>query len=169
MKLLPKNTYWVIPDHFLVGSYPGSMDNGRAKRKVDSICKLGIKLIIDLTEIYDGSVQGALKPYHHFLNDDVRYKKIPVTDRLTIPANTMRNILDAIDHSLGENLPVYLHCRGGKYRSGIVVGAYLIRHGYATNENVFKKIHELRKNSNLERIELLPEQKETVLNWEYKR
>ena len=39
-------------------------------------------------------------------------------------------MLDAIDDQLENGGNVYVHCWGGKGRTGTVVGCWLIRHGY---------------------------------------
>jgi protein-tyrosine phosphatase len=54
--------------------------------------------------------------------------------------------LDEIDRSLARDLPVYVHCWGGKGRTGTVVGCYLARHGIATGKSALDKINELRRN-----------------------
>ncbi|MFM7931942.1 MAG: dual specificity protein phosphatase family protein, partial [Pirellula sp.] len=80
----------------------------------------------------------------------------------------MRNILDAIDHSLDKKTPVYLHCFGGIGRTGTVICCWLLRHGYANSEDVFDLLSKLRK-ADLERATWpAPEndaQREFVRTW----
>ena len=45
----------------------------------------------------------------------------------TIPH--MSRILDDIDAALEEDRTVYVHCWGGRGRTGTVVGCWLVRHG----------------------------------------
>jgi hypothetical protein len=42
--------------------------------------------------------------------------------------------------------PVYVHCWGGKGRTGTVVGCYLVRHGIAEGEAALKAIQKMRRN-----------------------
>ena len=49
----------------------------------------------------------------------------------------MVEILDAIDDDLAAGHNVYVHCWGG-------VGCWLIRHGYATADDVLEVISDLR-------------------------
>jgi protein-tyrosine phosphatase len=69
--------------------------------------------------------------------------------------------------SISNNRPVYVHCRGGRGRTGTVVGCYLVRHGL-TGQGALERIKELRRN---EPTGHLPspearEQVEMVLSWE---
>jgi protein-tyrosine phosphatase len=57
----------------------------------------------------------------------------------------MLNLLDEIDNAVLQNKPDYVHCWGGKGRTGTVVGCYLAKHGYAQGEYVLNLIHELRQ------------------------
>ncbi len=72
--------------------------------------------------------------------------------RFTIPDEgvpspaVMKGILDAIDNAPGQGKPTYVHCLGGRGRTGTVVGCWLARHGKATGAQALGLIRELRKN-----------------------
>jgi protein-tyrosine phosphatase len=53
-------------------------------------------------------------------------------------------ILDAIDLAISDGKNIYLHCFGGKGRTGLVVGCYLARHGMP-GVKALQVIQELRK------------------------
>ena len=55
------------------------------------------------------------------------------------------DILDVIDTARANEQPVYVHCWGGKGRTGTVVGCYLVRHGLALGEDALKEIKHLRR------------------------
>jgi protein-tyrosine phosphatase len=59
----------------------------------------------------------------------------------------MVRILNQIDMCIKYDKLVYVHCWGGKGRTGTVVGCYLARHGMATGIDVIEMIKELRKNT----------------------
>jgi len=59
----------------------------------------------------------------------------------------MIRILNQIDMCIKYDKPVYVHCWGGKGRTGTVVGCYLARHGFAAGNDVIEMIKELRKNT----------------------
>ena len=74
----------------------------------------------------------------------------------------MIQILDSIDQSIDEGLPV-----GGVGRTGTVVGCYLIRHGIATQSDVLDRIAFLRREE-LTAYRQSPEtleQRRMVQNW----
>ena len=77
----------------------------------------------------------------------VTFDQISIKD-FSVPAERqMIRILNQIDMCIKYDKPVYLHCRGGKGRTGTVVGCYLARHGVTAGNDVIKKIKELRKST----------------------
>jgi atypical dual specificity phosphatase len=50
------NTYWVVPDQFLAGEYPGARDPEEARRRLRRFLQAGVRHFIDLTEA------GELEP-----------------------------------------------------------------------------------------------------------
>ncbi|MFN7629174.1 MAG: hypothetical protein ACK5PZ_20300, partial [Pirellula sp.] len=61
-----------------------------------------------------------------------------------------------------------VHCYGGIGRTGTVVSCWLLRHGYATNQNVFEILRELRQADEERAWRDAPEnekQKSFVLQW----
>ena len=78
----------------------------------------------------------------------------------------MVEILDTIDTALSDGRNIYLHCYGGKGRTGVVVGCYLTRHGMSGSE-ALELIKKLRRNMNGDSGQS-PEttlQKRMVLEW----
>ena len=75
-------------------------------------------------------------------------------------------ILAAVEASLQAGRPVYLHCWGGRGRTGVVVGCWLIREGLATPESYLSVISALR--ARVPAAMLSPEteeQREFVRTW----
>ena len=58
-------SYWVIPDRFLAGEYPGAADAGRARKKIRRFLKAGVSFFVDLTEVDEG-----LRPYADLLREE---------------------------------------------------------------------------------------------------
>jgi protein-tyrosine phosphatase len=71
--------------------------------------------------------------YYHFPIYDFG---VPETDQLV-------RTLDKIDESITGKQPVYVHCRAGIGRTGLVVGCYLARHG-KTGIEALEEIKQLR-------------------------
>ncbi len=131
MSQLPiPESYWVIPDQFVAGEYPGSYTEKIARQKISAFLEAGITDFIDLTESHE------LVPYEPILKElaplyelNANYTRIPIRDG-NVPTNeTMRHILNTIDEAIENNRKIYIHCWGGVGRTGITVGCYLIRHG----------------------------------------
>ena len=74
----------------------------------------------------------------------------------------MTTILDALDSALAAGHTVYLHCHGGRGRTGTVVGCWLVRHGL-TGEQALDRIADLRGDDESPETD---EQRAFVLNWE---
>jgi len=146
-------SYWVIPGRLCAGFYPGDKDAAVMEHKLGGLLDCGIRHIVNLMEPDECDHQGrpfadytamycAMARQRGLQASAVRF---PVRD-VSIPTReTMRAILDDIDRSLSEGSPVYVHCWGGKGRTGTVVGCYLMRHGLADTRTVLAMIEDLRQ------------------------
>ena len=56
----------------------------------------------------------------------------------------MKSILDEIDATIASGGKVYVHCWGGRGRTGTVVGCWLIRHNVAVPGRAVQEIQRLR-------------------------
>ena len=145
--------YWVMPGKLLAGCYPGSPDPDEAIQKQKGLLACGIGEIVNLMEPYEidhsGNVfagyEAPMKSLAVKMNMSISFQRFPIKD-LGIPSRKdMQHILDHIDTSIEKNKSVYVHCWGGRGRTGTVVGCYLARHGYAAGIKVLKLINRLRK------------------------
>jgi len=146
-------SYWVVPGQLLAGFYPGAPTLQEAEKKLCSLLDVGVRCVVNLVEEDEKGYDGRrLHPYQLLLSEiavgrgiEVSYVRIPIRD-LGVPlAGTMQIILDLIDAALARGQVTYVHCWGGRGRTGTVVGCYLARHGMATGEEALKQIAYLRR------------------------
>jgi hypothetical protein len=132
----PLPCYWAFPDTLMAGAYPGSWVEAEARSKIRWLLRQGVRLFIDLTE--EGEItwrQEPLLPYAHLLREEatslgitVEHRRHPIPDMGVPTQEGMRHILDRLDRAVASRKLSYVHCLGGKGRTGTVVGCYLIRH-----------------------------------------
>ncbi len=147
------NSYWVVPGKLLAGHYPGSRDPAAARQKLAGLIDVGIRRVVNLQEQDERDYAG--NPFVSYERELQRLAaermvqatmiRMPIRDMGVPPREEMRAILDEVDRSIEQNLPVYVHCWGGKGRTGTVVGCYLARHGIATGWDALRKIKSLRR------------------------
>ena len=147
-------SYWVVPGKLLAGYYPGGLDTERTEENAKGLLWAGIRYVINLME--ENERNRYEDPLPSYENVVMRYAKRagfnltvvrrPTKDLVAPTPEYMRNILDEIDNTILQGRPVYVHCWGGKGRTGTVVGCYLARHGYAQGEDILDLIEKLRRN-----------------------
>lgn len=144
-------SYWVLPRKLLAGAYPGSPNPREAEAKLKGLLECGIRRIINLMEPHEVDHQGHPfnpydKPWHRLAAErglQVSTIRYPIRDVDVPSVERMKEILDDIDRSLKDGRPVYVHCWGGRGRTGTVVGCYLVRTGWGGNE-ALRRIERLR-------------------------
>ncbi len=125
------NCYWVLPDQFMAGEYPGAERDSVALPRLARIGEFGVRHFIDLTQPHE------LRPYAPLLTtasaglqQSMSHERWPICD-MDIPetATYANRILDRIDALLAAGVAPYVHCWGGVGRTGTIVGCWLVRHG----------------------------------------
>ena len=167
--------YWVIAGKFLAGCYPGSEDQQQAFQKLTGLIDSGIRTVINLMEQNEFNWAGkAFEGYEKQMQSiaasmghSVSFERLPIKDTWVPSRIEMIEILDRIDDSINDGKPVYLHCWGGRGRTGTVVGCYMARHALASGRNIPKMIQELRKNTEDHHMPSpeKPKQVDMVLSW----
>lgn len=140
-----EESYWVIPGEFMAGEYPGRMEEQGTRKRIQGLIQSGVRICIDLTKpgemfptyrdifLEELSQYGYAGNYYHF----------PIYDFGVPEVEQLIKTLDKIDESIAGDQPVYVHCRAGIGRTGLVVGCYLARHG-KTGNKALERIKQLR-------------------------
>ena len=156
------NTYWVETGRLLAGEYPGAFDERRARRRLRWLLEQGVDYCLDLTEAGEYGLPG----YAPWLVEEathagrqMTHRRIPISDYSAPPPGSMARILDTLDEALQSGHVVYVHCYGGKGRTGTVVGCYLVRGGM-DGRAALQRLAGLRQGS-----PETEEQRRYVLSW----
>jgi len=168
-------SYWIVPGKFMAGCYPGSEDEKEADRGLSGLLEHGIRHIINLMEPQEVnrsgkqfvSYEAKMRSIADEMGISVTFDRIPIKDTWIPSRVDMGRILDRIDGCMANDEPIFLHCWGGRGRTGTVVGCYLARHGIASDRKNLELIKKLRENTEdgyLPSPET-PPQNDMVLSW----
>lgn len=149
--LIPPPTeasYWVVPGKLLAGAYPGALQPDDHERKIRALVDAGVRRFVSLMEEHETNYGGQpFVPYEELarsMHPEVACLRFPIRDE-TVPSHeTLVQILDAMDQMLADEHTLYVHCWGGKGRTGTVIGCWLMRHGLATCDNVLDELARMR-------------------------
>jgi len=164
-----RNCYWVIPGRLLAGMHPWSESRTTTLARLRELRTLGVDWIGDLSNI-DECVGYAAEYPGLLANFGIEHHRFGLPDH-TIPADTtvVTAALDALDAALGANRRVYLHCRAGIGRTGLLLGCWLTRQGLQ-GEAALARLNELwsvsRLASTWPRIPETDQQAQYVLEWQ---
>jgi len=108
---------WVIPGKLAVGASPQPGDSTFLEQA-------GIKVVFSLCGISEGQLPSDVEQQFRCLRlvlPDSRYKS-------EIKSAQLKVAVDIIQHSIQNQLPIYVHCLAGVERSPTVCIAYLCKH-----------------------------------------
>ncbi len=132
-------SYWVEVSRFLAGEYPAGYDLDDARRRLERFLESGIRTFINLTQPHElPSYEPILKDLSNIYDLQLSHLHFPIRDHGIPSSQTMTDILDAVDESINNNNPVYIHCWGGVGRTGMAVACYFIRRGLDPEEALLR-------------------------------
>lgn len=170
-------SYWVVPRLFLAGVLPGSANPTETEERGRALLRCGIRHIINLMEADERDHTGALFiPYEQQFQQlaaaasvELYCQRMPIRDFSVPSPEQMSIILNQIDEVIAANRPLYLHCWGGKGRTGTVVGCWLVRHGKAVGAEAIALLNQLRAGQDAQAHIPVPEteiQRQMIRNWQ---
>jgi ADP-ribosyl-[dinitrogen reductase] hydrolase len=142
-----RNSYWVVPGKVLAGEHPGGTNVEATRERLQRLIAAGVECFMDLTD------PRELKPYDPELPFSIEYLRKPIGDH-SVPSKRahMTEILDCIQDAVESGRCVYVHCRAGIGRTGMVIGCLLVERG-------------LQGEAALDELNRLWQQSERSKNW----
>ena len=124
MKLPWAHCYWVEPQRLLAGEHPAGDNPSQLRMHLAQLQAVGINAYVDLTQ------PGERTDYADLLPPTAIYQRFPLVDHeAPEDAAPLRAILEAIQTLLDDGRRVFVHCRAGIGRTGMVVGCRLVERG----------------------------------------
>ncbi|MBV6424638.1 MAG: hypothetical protein NAOJABEB_02451 [Steroidobacteraceae bacterium] len=118
------NAWWVEHGRWLAGEYPGGATREETRARLAALAALGIDAYLDLT------TPDEMPAYDTELAPGTRHVRKPIPDHgLPLEPEHMAEIIAVIDDLLAGGRRLYVHCRAGIGRTGMVVGCHLAHHG----------------------------------------
>jgi Protein-tyrosine phosphatase len=156
------NTYWVFPDRLLAGEHPAGFGQ-EVRGRLERLHLAGIDSFFDLTE------EGEEPAYDRLLPANAEYQRVPIGDH-GVPLNVKqtRELLAAVRDAFMRQRRVYLHCRAGIGRTGLIVGC-LLAEEIGDGKKALKKLNKLWPQSaraaQWPRVPQTSEQADYVRHW----
>ena len=114
-----------INDQYYRGEQP-------ADRDYADLAKLGIKMVIDLQRGGDPREQGLVEAA------GMKFTRIGMTTTETPAPADVEKFLTLVNDPV--NQPVYVHCAGGKHRTGVMTAAYRMTHDSWTADQAYAEM-----------------------------
>lgn len=114
-----------INDNYYRGSQPNQEEFAQLKR-------LGIKTVIDLREDYKKTEETWVRDL------GMNYVRIPLRTRVAATEEQWKFFLGLVNDPV--NQPVYVHCKGGRHRTGAMTAIYRITHDGWTADKAYQEM-----------------------------
>jgi protein tyrosine/serine phosphatase len=131
------------------GYYRGAMPKGADFK---ALASLGVKTMIDLTDDDGNDQERELVE-----RAGMKFVKIPMTTHVVPTPAEMGTFLSIVNDP--ANLPVYVHCVGGRHRTGVMTAVYRMTQKGWSPQQAFKEMKQYKFGADF----LHPEFKKFVL------
>lgn len=134
----------------MAGAYPGDRSPEQTRAKLGRLLDAGVRVFVSLMEEDERDHSGRrFVPYMPVVERlaaergiSVSFHRFPIRDLCAPTAAQAEAILTLLQEP--REGCAFVHCWGGRGRTGSIVGCYLIRRGLATTENFVDTIRLLR-------------------------
>ena len=133
-----------VDDHYYRGEQPVGRDYA-------NLAALGIKTVIDLQGDGLNADEAGL-----VAAAGMKFYRIPMTTRVTPTAEQLARFLQVVNDPALQ--PVYVHCKGGRHRTGVMTAVYRMENNGWTADQAFQEMKKYRFGSDF----LHPEFKQFV-------
>lgn len=123
-----------VNDHYYRGSQPDAEGFAQLKR-------FGIKTVIDLRQDYKKDEETSVRDL------GMNFFRIPLKTRVAATDEQTNYFLNLVNDP--ANWPVYVHCKGGRHRTGAMTGIYRITHDGWTAEQVWEEMKKYDFNNSI--------------------
>ena len=123
------DNFGVVNANYFRGAQPTGDDFARLK-------KLGVKLVIDLAK------EGASGEGAAVERAGMKFVRIPLTTSAAPSADVIEQFLTLVNDR--ANQPVYVHCMGGKHRTGAMTAVYRMTADGVTADQAFKEMKQYK-------------------------
>ena len=114
--------------------YRGAQPQGR---DYSDLAALGVKTVINLTS------DDALAEERGMVERaGMKYIQIPMTTHQPPTTEQLTQFLQLVNDAASQ--PVYVHCVGGRHRTGVMTAAYRITHDGWTSDRAFKEMKQYK-------------------------
>jgi tyrosine-protein phosphatase SIW14 len=118
-----------INPNYYRGAQPEAAD-------IKALSSLGVKMVIDLTK------GGRAEEAAQVTAAGMKFMRIPMTTSDTPDKAAVAQFLELVNNP--ENQPVYVHCQGGKHRTGVMTAAYRMTHDDWTADQAYAEMKKFR-------------------------
>jgi len=118
-----------INDNYYRGAQPDSLDYA-------DLAAVGVKTVIDLTRDGRDDEQALVE------RAGMKFYRIPLTTSERPSEAAIARFLKLVDDP--ANQPVYVHCQGGRHRTGIMTAVYRMMHDGWTADQAYAEMKKYR-------------------------
>ncbi len=118
-----------VHDTYYRGALPDAAD-------VAALARLGVKTVIDLQKDGDEDEAGLVE------QAGMKYVRLPMTTRVPPTSEQLAQFLSLVNDPASQ--PVYVHCKEGRHRTGVMTAIYrMTAHGW-TADRAFKEMKDYK-------------------------